>query len=225
MSASLLRARRFAPLFWAELLGVRDHVVRLAVAALVRVVYRVRSEGIDHVPEHGPAIVVANHVSYADALVLGALCRRPVRFVMDHRIYASPALRWFFRLTRAIPIAPRKEDSGALERAFAEIERALDEGEVIGLFPEGKLTRDGEVDVFRPGIERILLSRPVPVVPVALRGFWGSFFSYRDGKPMRKLPSRVWSRIEVVAGRALAPAQASAQALRARVIALRGAIR
>lgn len=200
----------------------RDFVTRLLVGRLVRGIYRVRTDGLEHVPDHGPALLIANHVTYTDALVLGGLCRRPVRFVVYHRIYSQPLLRWFFRLVRAIPIAPKSEDPARLARALEEIDLALAEGEIVGLFPEGKLTRDGELDEFRPGIERILAARPVPVVPVALRGLWGSFFSYAGGAPLRKWPRRLWARIEVVFGPSVAPALASAERLRAQVAALRG---
>jgi hypothetical protein len=204
------------------LVRTRDFVIRLLVGLVVRLAYRVRSEGLDHVPDHGPALVVANHVTYADALILGGLCRRPIRFVVDHRIHDARALRWFFRLVRAIPIAPRREDPTRLEEAHAAIDRALADGEVVGIFPEGRLTRDGEMDAFRPGVERILARRPVPVVPVALRGLWGSFFSHAGGRPFALRPRRPWRRVEVIAGRALRPAEVSATHLRARVGALRG---
>jgi 1-acyl-sn-glycerol-3-phosphate acyltransferase len=198
----------------------RDFVLRLLISAVVRVFYRVRVDGISHVPDHGPALIVANHVTYVDAGVLGGLCHRPVRFVVYHKIHDQWTMRWFFRLVRAIPIAPRGEDPERLERALEEIDRALADGEVVGIFPEGKLTRDGELDVFKPGVERILERRPVPVVPVGLRGLWGSFFSHADGKPLAKWPRRFWSRIHVVFGAEIAPALASADLLRARVAEL-----
>jgi 1-acyl-sn-glycerol-3-phosphate acyltransferase len=221
-----LRLRRVAPRSVAGLAApARDLLLRLLIAAVVRTVYRVRTQGLAHVPAHGPALLVANHVTYTDALILGGLCRRPVRFVVDHRVHDQPALRWFFRLVRAIPIAPRGEDPERLERALHEVDRALREGELVAIFPEGKLTRDGELDRFRPGIERILERRPVPVVPVALRGLWGSFFSYAGGPPLSKWPRRFWSRVEVVFGRAVPPSGARAELLRARVSRLRGVAR
>lgn len=203
----------------------RESFLRILVGAAVRTVYRLRTKGFEHVPAHGPAIVVANHVTYTDALILGGLCPRPVRFVVHHRIHRHPLLHWFFRLVRAIPIAPKSEDPVTLARALAEIDRALAAGEVIGLFPEGKLTRDGELGVFRPGIERILAARPVPVVPMALRGLWGSFFSYAGGAPFRTWPRRIWSQVEVVVGAAIDPGQVSSAALRSRVAELRGGLR
>lgn len=194
----------------------RDFVLRLLIAGVVRALYRVRARGLDAVPDHGPAVVVANHVSYVDALVLGGLCRRPIRFVMDHRIHDGP-LRPFFRAVRAIPIAPRGEDPTRLEAALDAIDAALEDGEVVGIFPEGKLTRDGALDVFKPGVERILERRPAPVVPVGLRGLWGSFFSHAGGRPFAKWPRRVWSKIEIQAGPVMAPEDVTADGLRAAV--------
>jgi 1-acyl-sn-glycerol-3-phosphate acyltransferase len=188
------------------------------IAGLVRVVYRVDARGLEHVPSEGAALVVANHASFVDALVIGGLCRRPIRFVMDHRMTNMPGLGWLFRAARVIPVAPAKEDPALLERAFAEIDAALAAGEVVGIFPEGKCTRDGAVDVFRPGVERILAARRVPVVPVAIDGLWGSFFSYANGAPMRTRPRRFWSRVTVRAG---APTELrDASAMREAVLAL-----
>ncbi len=183
----------------------RDFVVRAIVSVVVRLMYRTDVSGLDALPRHGPAIVAANHVSYMDAAILGGLCARPVRFVMDHRIHDAWPLRWFFRLCRAIPIASRGEDPARLDAAMEEIARALEDGEVVGIFPEGRLTRDGDMNPFRPGIERILARTPAPVIPVALDGLWGSVFSYAGGPPLKKLPRRFYSRVRVVAGAAMDP--------------------
>jgi 1-acyl-sn-glycerol-3-phosphate acyltransferase len=196
---------------------LRD-AIHLLIAGLVRVMYRVDARGLDRVPTEGAALVVANHESFVDAFVLGGLCARPIRFVMDHRMTKMPGLGWLFRAARVIPIAPAKEDPELMARAFEEIDAALAAGEVVGLFPEGKCTRDGEVDVFRPGVERILAARPVPVVPVALDGLWGGFFSYANGVPMKTFPRRFWSRVKVRAG---APVELrDASAIREAVLAL-----
>ena len=117
-----------------------------------------------------------------DALVIGGSVRRPVRFVMDHSIFKIPVLGFIFRTARAIPIAPAREDPDALQKAFDRIDAELADGEVVCIFPEGKLTRDGEMNEFKRGVEKILERRPVPVMPMALRGLWGSFFSRRGGK-------------------------------------------
>jgi 1-acyl-sn-glycerol-3-phosphate acyltransferase len=199
-----------------------EFVMRFIVWLLVHTVYRMRQRGLEHLPATGPGVVVSNHVSFVDALVLAAASRRPLRFVMDHTIFRLPVLRFVFRTARAIPIAPRKEDPALLERAFAEIGHALDDGDLVCIFPEGRITTTGEMNPFRPGIERILARNPVPVVPVALRGLWGSFFSRKDGRALSRPLRRVWSRIEVVAGPPVPPEAATVEELEQRVFALRG---
>ena len=179
---------------------VPEFLMRFLSWVLVNTMYRIRTRGLENIPESGPALIVCNHVSFMDALVIGGSVRRPVRFVMDRSIFNVPVLGFIFRTARAIPIAPAKEDPQALQQAFDRIDAELADGEVVCIFPEGKLTRDGEMNEFKKGVERILDRRPVPVVPMALRGLWGSFFSRRDGKAaMSQLPRRFWSRIELVA--------------------------
>jgi hypothetical protein len=157
-----------------------------------------------------------------DPLVIGGTVHRPVRFVMDHNIFKIPVLNFIFRTARAIPIAPAKQDPNALQNAFDRIDAELAEGEVVCIFPEGKLTRDGEINEFKKGVERILERRPVPVVPMALRGLWGSFFSRREGKaPMTKLPRRFWSRIEMIVTAPVPGHDASATGLQQIVSGLR----
>jgi len=123
---------------------------------------------------------------------------------------------------RAIPIAPAREDSALKQAAFDEVRRALEAGEVVGIFPEGKLTESGELNAFRPGVEQIVQSTPVPVVPMALRGLWGSFFSRASGGRAFGTFRGLFSRIALVAAPPLEPAQATSDALYARVLALRG---
>ena len=160
-----------------------------------------------------------------DALVIGGMVRRPVRFVMDHNIFRIPVLSFIFRTAKAIPIAPAHEDESTLESAFERIDAELADGNLVCVFPEGKLTRDGEMNPFKNGIERIIERRPVPVVPLALKGLWGSFFSRSGGAAMKKLPRRFWSRIALVAGEPVPASEASAERLQARVAELRGADR
>lgn len=202
---------------------VPEFAMRFASWLLVRTLYRLRARGIDHVPEEGPALVVCNHVSYMDALLLAASIPRPVRFVMYYRIFNVPGLRWIFRTARAIPIAGEREDPALMQRAFEEIDAALANGEVVGIFPEGRLTADGSIAPFRPGVERILARRPVPVVPMALRGMWASMWSRRDGRLGRsRLPRRLRARVEVVAGAPLDGSRVTAAELEAVVRGLRG---
>jgi 1-acyl-sn-glycerol-3-phosphate acyltransferase len=176
-----------------------------------------------HVPRDGAAILVCNHVSFIDWLFLGAALPRVPRFVMHHHHWKVPALRWFFDLFEVIPIAPRKEDPARLEAAMEKIDRALADGELVAIWPEGTMTPDGELSVFRPGVERIVARRPVPVVPLALRGLWGSFFSRAGGEPMKKIPRRRgFHRVELVAGAPIPPEQASTEEIRTRIAELRG---
>lgn len=205
---------------------VPEFLLRFIVWLLVHSVYRLRVHGEEQVPEEGPAVIVANHVSFVDALVIMAACRRPIRFVMDHRIFRWPVLSFVFRTSRAIPIAPAREDAALMERAFDEVARALDAGELVGLFPEGKITDSGELNPFRPGITRILARNPVPVVPMALRGLWGSFFSRQGGPAMtRPLRRGLFNRVELVAGAPVSGDAAQPEALQATVGQLRGSWR
>jgi 1-acyl-sn-glycerol-3-phosphate acyltransferase len=188
---------------------IPEFVMRFIVWALASTVYRLRYSGRDRVPRAGPAVIVANHVSFIDWFVITAACRRPVQFVMDHRIFKTPLLGWLFRLSKAIPIAPAKEDAAAKEKAFSLVSAALREGNLVCIFPEGTLTRDGAMNPFRPGVTRILRTDPVPVVPMALGGLWGSFFSRRGGKAMARLPRPSRRVITVDIGEPL-PADSSA---------------
>lgn len=213
---------------------VPEFLMRFLSWLLVRTLYRLRIEGIEeHVPDEGPALLVCNHVSYMDALILAASTPRPVRFVMYHRIFQIPVLRWIFRTARAIPIAPEKEDAALMQQAFDEIDRTLAEGELVAIFPEGRLTADGSIAPFRSGVERIVAraagrGQEVPVVPMALRNMWASMWSRRGataeaGRLERmRLPRRLRARIGVVAGPPVAGAHASAADLEARVRTLRG---
>ncbi len=199
-----------------------EFLLRFLTWLAMSVMYRMTIRGLDRVPDEGPALVVANHVSFVDGFLVGAAVRRPIRFVMYYKIYQLPVLNWLFRWGRAIPIAGRKEDEALMERAFAEVKRALDEGELVGLFPEGMITYTGEMNPFRPGVERILEASPVPVVPMAIRGLWGSWFSRSNGPAMVKWPKRFWSKIEIAIGAPIPAREASSAALEAEVARLRG---
>jgi 1-acyl-sn-glycerol-3-phosphate acyltransferase len=183
-------------------------------------VYRLRKAGLERIPQEGPAILVCNHVSFVDALVITAACRRPIRWVMDHHIFKVPLLSFFFRTARAIPIAPAKEDPELLERAYERIAGELSAGELVGLFPEGRLTSDGEMNEFRGGVMRILEKAPVPVVPMALSGLWQSLFA-RNRDKFRHL-TRLFPHVRLAVGEPLAPRAVSPQGLHASVLALRG---
>jgi 1-acyl-sn-glycerol-3-phosphate acyltransferase len=202
---------------------VPEFLLRFIVWMLIHTVYRLRTRGLEQVPEEGAAVIVCNHVSFVDALVIMAACKRPIRFVMDHHIFRWPLLNFVFRTSKAIPIASAKEDPAMMEKAFEEVSLALAAGDLVGIFPEGKITANGEINPFRPGITRILQANPVPVVPMALRGLWGSFFSRKDGAAMTKPFRRgVFSKIELVTGTAIPAAEAMPERLQATVAAMRG---
>ena len=201
---------------------VPEFLMRFLAWLLVHTVYRVRKVGLEHLPEDGPCVIVCNHVSYVDAVVIAASVRRPIRFVMDHRIFRVPLLSFIFRTMRTIPIAPAKEDPAMKDRAFASAKEALEAGEIVGIFPEGKLTESGEMNPFRPGVGQIVAATPVPVIPMALSGLWGSFFSRsHQGRAMRRLRG-AFSRIGLVVGAPIPPDEASPERLQAEVLALRG---
>ena len=202
---------------------VPEFLMRFIVWMLIHSVYRLEKSGLENIPEEGAAVIVCNHVSFVDALVIAAACRRPVRFVMDHRIFAMPILNFVFRTSRTIPIASAKEDPAMMERAFEEVAKALREGDIVAIFPEGRITDSGEIYPFRPGITRILAATPVPVVPMALRGLWGSFFS-RKGGAARSRPWRVqpFAKIALAVGAPVPAAEAAPEKLQAEVLALRG---
>jgi len=204
---------------------VPEFLMRFIVWMLVHTVYRVDKQGLERIPEEGPAVLVCNHVSLADALVIGGCVRRPVRFVMYHKIFKLPVLNFVFRTAGAIPIAPAKEDAKMLEQAYERMADALEGGNLLCIFPEGQISEDGRLHPFRPGIERILKHNPVPVVPMALRGLWGSFFSRRGGPAMRKWPTRFWSKIALVVGAPVPPETVTADGLQERVRELRGEMR
>ncbi|WP_372626863.1 MFS transporter [Arsukibacterium sp.] len=200
---------------------VPEFALRFVIYLLSHTLYRVKSQGLDHIPEEGAAVLVANHVSYVDAMLIAGAVRRPVRFVMEKAIYDLPVANWLFRAARTIPICSKQKDEQVYEAAFAAIRRELAEGNLVCIFPEGRLTKTGEIDPFRPGIERIIAESPVPVVPMALQGLWGSFFSHH-GKGAFKLKGRWWSKVQLVASEALPASKVTAAELEQQVRNLRG---
>ena len=200
---------------------VPEYLLRFVAFVMARLVYRFEVQGEQHIPQSGAAILVCNHVSFIDPVLLMAASPRPIRFIMDHHIFRLPLLGWFFRLAKAIPIAPQKVDAQTYERAFERARQALDEGELLCIFPEGGLTPDGELGDFKPGVMKLLEANPVPVVPVALKNLWGSYFSRAGGKAMsRPFRRGLWSRVGLVAGDAVAAGAATPDRLREHVSAL-----
>lgn len=202
---------------------VPEFFMRFIAWILIHTIYRVRGENIAHIPKEGAAVLVCNHVSYMDALVIMAFSPRPIRFVMDHRIFKVPFFSWVFKAGKAIPIAPAKENPWLMEKSFIDIAEALHEGDLVCIFPEGKLTSTGEMNEFKGGIMKIIERSPVPVIPMALRGLWGSFLSRDPSNPFERVFRRgPFSKLELVVGAAFDPAQVTPAGLQEKVKELRG---
>lgn len=195
-------------------------VVRFLVWILTHSMYRVNHKNLHHLPEKGGALIVCNHVSYMDALLLSAVCPRLIRFVMEEEYASLPPLRRFLKRAGVIPISATNRTS--IRRAFNEVEQALSEGHIVCIFPEGRLTSDGEMNEFMRGMDLILRRSPVPVIPMALKGLWGSYFSRSKGRAFKGLPTRFWSRIEIEAGTPVQPSDATTSVMHDRVAKLRG---
>ena len=201
---------------------VPEFLLRFVCWMLVHTLYRLKRLGA-RFPETGAALIVCNHVSFVDALVISAACRRPIRFIMDEAIFRAPVIRALASGMKAIPIASAKDDAQILENAFELTATALRDGELVCIFPEGRLTRDGEIAAFRAGLTRILRETPVPVIPMAITGLWGSMFSRRTPKLWQRLPRKLWHRVVVNVADAVAPENAQPEDLRERVRELYGA--
>ena len=198
---------------------VPEFFIRFVIWMLSHTLYRVKHENIDNLPEEGGCIIVSNHISFFDALLLGGAFKRPVRFVMFEPIYNIPVLKQFFKAVGAIPINTQKANPECFENAFKEIKKLLENGEVLCIFPEGKLTADGEIDEFKRGIERMVKETPTPVLPVAIQGLWGSMFSRKN---KIRFPRLKWSSLNIVVGDLVKPEDVSAKDLENKVKALRG---
>jgi 1-acyl-sn-glycerol-3-phosphate acyltransferase len=203
---------------------VPEYLLRFVAWVLSHFIYRFKVQGDEHIPTEGAAILVCNHVSFIDAVLLMAASPRPIRFIMDHQIFKVPVLGWLFRLAKAIPIAPRAQDPQAYEAAFDAAARVLAEGDLLCIFPEGGITRDGTLQEFKGGIMKILERAQadgvvVPVVPMALTNLWGSFFSRveQGGAMVRPFRRGMFSRVGLNVGGPLMVAEVQPEALRSRV--------
>jgi 1-acyl-sn-glycerol-3-phosphate acyltransferase len=196
---------------------VPEFFLRFVIYILAICMYRVRTAGSENIPEQGAGVVVSNHVSFVDWMFILATSPRPIRFVVFAPIYYSPALHWLFKMAKAIPIDSEKANPKAFKNAFDDIADALNKGELVGIFPEGKLTGDGSVDIFRRGIENIIARTPVPVIPMYLDGLWGSMFSRQ--KKLR-LPRLKLSLVSVNVGEPVAAHDVTADKLRESVLSL-----
>lgn len=199
-----------------------EFLMRFLAWIIISVFYRIRPVGLQNIPDEGPAVIVCNHVSYMDPIILGGSIRRPMRFVMYYKIFDIPLLNVFFRTAKAIPIAAAHESEQLMNDAFATIDAELADGNLVCIFPEGGITGDGEVQQFRPGIEKIIERRAVPVIPVALGRLWGSWFSRNQRGGIRKIPGRLFAKVPVTIGAAIPASEVSAAKLELLVRSLRG---
>ena len=177
-----------------------EFIIRLILWLLAKTIYTLKYQGRKNIPKTGPVLLISNHVSFIDWFIITAACQRPVRFVMDHTIFKVPFLNLIFKYTRSIPIAPAKEDPECKENAFKNIQHALSLNEVVCIFPEGQITHDGKLVYFKKGIERIITENDVIIVPMAINGLWGSFFSRYHGKAMSTIPIPRRRKIQVNIG-------------------------
>ncbi len=189
---------------------VPEFMLRFCVWMLSNILYRVRASGMENIPKEGPAVLVCNHVSFIDWLILVGAVKRPARYIMDQAYFDMPIANYLFRAGKAIPISSRKVDPESPQRALDQVSKELQEGWLVCIFPEGQITKNGELNEFRTGIERIVERDPVPVVPMALNGLWGSYFSRVEGRAMTKPFRRWWSEVWLTVEAPVPPEEVSA---------------
>ena len=194
-----------------------DFLIRFTLWLLTHTIYRIRIVGQEHVPFRGPALLVCNHMSHADALLVGASVQRFIRFLMYRPYYEIRWLNWLFRLMKAIPVSAknRREIVESLERS----RRELAEGHVVCIFAEGAISRTGNLLPFKRGFEKIVEGLEIPIIPVHLDRLWGSIFSFKDGRFFWKWPERLPYPVTVSFGSPL-PSTTTAQEARQAIVEL-----
>ncbi len=172
-----------------------DRLVRLLLLLFSKLLFRIRVEGREHIPATGPALLAANHISYADSVILGHATTRIPRYLMWQPIYDQPLARPFFRILHAIPIALEspKNTIRALRVARAELER----GELVAIFPEGRISLDGDLQPFERGFERVVADTGAPIIPMHVHGLYGHPLSRKGGEVFRSWEN-VWRPIVTV---------------------------
>ena len=148
---------------------------RFLVWMVTSVMYRYNVVGVENIPKEGAAVFVCNHPSFFDFMFVASASKRTPRFLMWYKFFEAPLMGWFFRDAKVIPIAPRSDDEALMNKAFDRVAEELEKGHIVCIFPEGGVTTDGKLQPFRPGIEKIIKRTPVPVIPMTLKGMWGSF--------------------------------------------------
>lgn len=197
-----------------------ERFYRFGAKILIKLLYRVKVIGFeDHFPKEGPCIVICNHISYMDGLILNYATPRKMRFIIDEHIYRTPVVHHFMSIDRAIPILPTKD---SVKKALDKVSEGLQAGDIICIFPEGQMTYTGHMIRFKLGIEWILQRDPVPVVPVALIGLWGSIFSRKYRKEKWKFVPRFFrKKVTAVCGTPIPPEKAKISFLQREVMRLK----
>jgi 1-acyl-sn-glycerol-3-phosphate acyltransferase len=200
---------------------VPEFLMRLIVWFLVSIIYRIKPKGLENIPKDGPAVLACNHISFIDPLILSGYIRRPVRFITYYKVYNIPILHWIFRAGKTIPIAGFKEDPEMYEKAFQSVREALADGDLVCIFPEGKLTPDGTLQEFKSGIEKIIEETPTQVIPMALHNLWGSLFSRKDKNLLARRPKKLFAKITLNIGEAIAADQVNKDIVKEKVLELK----
>lgn len=200
------------------LIVLPDFLLRFIALVVMRTCYRLEMIGERNVPSEGGALLIANHVSWLDALLLIATQQRRIRFVMQREIYNTPLLKQLCRLMGVIPVSTKDGRKGVLE-FISTARQALDDGYLVCIFAEGAITRNGMLNEFKGGFERIVKGSDHPIIPVYIGGAWGSILSYAHGKLLSRFPSLIPYRVTLLFGPAL-PAASSAQEVRRAVMEL-----
>jgi acyl-[acyl-carrier-protein]-phospholipid O-acyltransferase / long-chain-fatty-acid--[acyl-carrier-protein] ligase len=187
--------------------------LRLVAWLLAHSIYRIRVLHVDRIPEHGGALLVANHVSWVDWLILSVITRRKVRFLIQRQYYEWPPIHWLLEMAGCIPVASG-DSPDVVAASLAKAGEQLEQGHVVGIFAEGTITRTGTMQTIRRGYQRIVMGRGVPIIPIYLDGLWGSVFSHEGGKFMRHFPRHIPYPVTVVVGEPL-PSRAEPWHIRA----------
>ncbi|PIP93355.1 MAG: glycerol acyltransferase [Bdellovibrio sp. CG12_big_fil_rev_8_21_14_0_65_39_13] len=182
-----------------------EQSLRIWAFLLTHIFYKVEVRGEENIPKTGSFIVACNHVSFVDWLLLMGILKRPIRFVIDWNYYYVPMGPFWFKQAKLVPIATKKESVEILEKAFDNIHNHINEGAILGIFPEGWITRNGQMRKFQPGIHKILKRDPVPVVMVGIDGLWGSIFSYEGGRVLFKFPKSLRKHVIIQISKPIAP--------------------
>jgi acyl-[acyl-carrier-protein]-phospholipid O-acyltransferase/long-chain-fatty-acid--[acyl-carrier-protein] ligase len=189
-----------------------DALLRLLLWMATHTLYRIHVEGRDNIPQKGGVLLAPNHVSMVDAALLIASTERPIRFLMFKDNYEHPLIKPFARILGVIPISAQQRPREMIH-SLRTATQALNDGEVVCIFPEGQMTRIGQMLPFRRGMERIVKGVDAPIIPVYLGGVWGSIFSFERGRFLWKVPRRIPYPLTVLFGKPL-PATTSSQEVR-----------